>query len=73
MVFVIEVRPVCLRQFTANVQLNIQIDTRVMNRGYKKFQIALVKRSDGFVGGLYRVESRSLYRPSSKYVELSAC
>ena len=44
-----------------------------MIRECKKFQIALVKGRDGFVGGLCRLESRSLYRPSSRYVELGTC
>ena len=53
--------------------MNIQIDIRVMTRGYQKFKMALVKRSNGFVGGIYRLESGSLYTPGSKYVDLVAC
>ena len=44
-----------------------------MFRGYKKVQIVLVKGCNRFVGGLYRLDSRRLYRSSSEYVELGAC
>ena len=50
--------------------MNIQIDVRVMIRGYQKFQIALINGSHGFVGRIGRLESRRLYRSGSKYVEL---
>ena len=52
--------------------LSIQLDIRVMIRGYQKFQIGLVKGGSGFVGSLYRLEGRSLYMPVFKYVELGA-
>ena len=49
--------------------MNIQIDLRVMTRGYQKFQISLVNGRYRFVGRLRRFKSRRLYRADRKYVE----
>ena len=45
----------------------------VMISRYQKFKLALLMGSNRRVGGLYRLDSRSLNRYSSKYVELGAC
>jgi hypothetical protein len=50
--------------------MNVQIDVRVIIRGYQKFEIALIYGSYGIVSRFGRVKGRRLYRLCSENVEL---
>ena len=57
-------------QFTSDLEIDIEINVRIVIGRYKKFLNVLIDGGDGFVRRLYRPEHKPLYRPVSKDVKL---
>jgi hypothetical protein len=69
-IFVTQVRPVRLGQFTPDVDLVVKIIVHILISGYQKFQVTLFDRCDRLLGYFSCFEDLRLYWLGCKNVGL---